>query len=107
MKELNSNCSSSAVTTLRAKKERAVGLPKPTLATVFEVVTAGKVYRVTGVALQRWIARGMGRRDTCSVRDLLRHAQLGQRWLTCVHRGRIGPYGDHNMLSRVFASASP
>ena len=40
---------------VEAKKERAVGLPKPTLATVFEVVTAGKVYRVTGAALQRWI----------------------------------------------------
>jgi hypothetical protein len=25
------------------------------LATVFEVLTAGKVYRVTGAALQRWI----------------------------------------------------
>jgi hypothetical protein len=40
---------------VEAKKERAVGLPKPTLATVFEVVTTGKVYRVTGAALQRWI----------------------------------------------------
>ena len=40
---------------VEAKKERAVGLPKPTLATVFEVVTAGRVYRVTGAALQRWI----------------------------------------------------
>ena len=38
-----------------AKKERAVGLPKPTLATVFEVVVSGKVYRVAGAALQRWI----------------------------------------------------
>jgi hypothetical protein len=37
------------------QKERAVGLPKPTLATVFEVVAAGKVYRVTGTALQTWI----------------------------------------------------
>ena len=35
------------------KKERAVGLPKPTLATVFEVATSGKVYHVA--ALQRWI----------------------------------------------------
>jgi hypothetical protein len=40
---------------VEAKKERAVGLPKPTLATVFEVVVNGKVYRVAGVALQRWI----------------------------------------------------
>jgi hypothetical protein len=40
---------------VEAKKERAVGLPKPTLATIFEVVASGKVYRVAGVALQRWI----------------------------------------------------
>jgi hypothetical protein len=40
---------------VEAKKERAVGLPKPTLATVFEVVAGGKVYHVAGVALQRWI----------------------------------------------------
>ena len=40
---------------VEAKKERAVGLPKPALATVFEVVAGGKVYRVTGTALQRWI----------------------------------------------------
>lgn len=38
---------------VEAKKERAVGLPKPTLATAFEVVTV--VYRVTGATLQRWI----------------------------------------------------
>jgi hypothetical protein len=42
---------------VEAKSERQVGLPKPTLATVFEVVTAGKVYRVTGAALQRWIVQ--------------------------------------------------
>jgi hypothetical protein len=40
---------------VEAKNERAVGLPKPTLATVFEVVANGKVYRVAGTALQRWI----------------------------------------------------
>jgi len=40
---------------VEAKKERAVGLPKPTLATIFEVVASGKVYRVAGTALQRWI----------------------------------------------------
>src|SRR5689334_3416122 len=40
---------------VEAKKERAVGLPKPTLATIFEVVTSGKVYHVAGAALQRWI----------------------------------------------------
>ena len=40
---------------VEAKKERSVGLPKPNLSTVFEVVTGGKVYHVAGVALQRWI----------------------------------------------------
>ena len=40
---------------VEAKKERAVGLPKPTLTTVFEVVAGGRVYRVDGTALQRWI----------------------------------------------------
>jgi hypothetical protein len=40
---------------VEAKSEGQVGLPKPTLATVFEVVAGGKVYRVTGAALQRWI----------------------------------------------------
>ena len=38
-----------------AKKERAVGLPKLTLATVFEVIADGEIYRVKGEALQRWI----------------------------------------------------
>ena len=36
-----------------AKKDRAVGFPKLTLATVFEVITEGKIYRVKGEALQR------------------------------------------------------
>ena len=36
---------------VEAKKERAVGLPKPTLA----IVAAGKVYHVAGAALQTWI----------------------------------------------------
>jgi hypothetical protein len=40
---------------VEARNERSVGLPKPTLATVFEVVADGKVYRVPGAALQRWI----------------------------------------------------
>jgi hypothetical protein len=40
---------------VEAKKERAVGMPKVALATVFEVVTEGKVYHVKGQALQRWI----------------------------------------------------
>jgi hypothetical protein len=45
-----------------AKKERAVELPKPALATVFDVVTDGKVYRVKGEALQKWIVE---RRQKC------------------------------------------
>ena len=40
---------------VEAKAKRAVGLPKPTVATVFEVVADGRVYRVDGEALQRWI----------------------------------------------------
>ena len=40
---------------VEAEKERSAGLPKPTLATVFEVVTAGRIYHVTGTALRRWI----------------------------------------------------
>jgi hypothetical protein len=40
---------------VEAKQERAVGMPKVTLATVFEVVNDGKVYLVRGAALQRWI----------------------------------------------------
>ena len=41
------------VTHAKAHPER--GLPLPTLASVFEVVIAAKVYRVGGRALQRWI----------------------------------------------------
>jgi hypothetical protein len=40
---------------VEAKKERVAGLPKPTVATVFEVATVGRIYHVTGTALQRWI----------------------------------------------------
>lgn len=40
---------------VEAKRERSAVLAKPTLSTVFEVVAGGKVYRVTGAALQRWI----------------------------------------------------
>ncbi len=48
---------------VEAKKERAVGLPKPTLATVFKVVAASKVYCVTGAVLQR-CPRGPAARQT-------------------------------------------
>ena len=40
---------------VEAKKDRASMLPKPTLLTEFEIVTGGKIYRVKGDALQRWI----------------------------------------------------
>jgi hypothetical protein len=40
---------------VEAKKERAGGLPKPALATVFEVVADGRIYHVAGASLQRWI----------------------------------------------------
>ena len=36
------------------------GLPQPTIATQFEVVIDGKVYRVDGKALQWWIVRQRG-----------------------------------------------
>ena len=46
---------------VQAKSQRAAlypnQLPLPTLATVFEVVTGGKVYRVDGNALQKWIVK--------------------------------------------------
>jgi hypothetical protein len=38
-----------------AKSQKQARLPVPTLATVFEVITEGRVYQVTGIALQRWI----------------------------------------------------
>jgi hypothetical protein len=40
-----------------AKAQPATGLPRLTLATVFEVAIDGKVHRVGGAALQRWIVR--------------------------------------------------
>jgi hypothetical protein len=39
-----------------AKNNPDAHLPVPTLATLFEVVTCGRVYRGKGAALQRWIA---------------------------------------------------
>ena len=41
----------------RAKESPHDRFPKLTLATVFEVVTGGRVYRVEGRALQRWIMK--------------------------------------------------
>jgi hypothetical protein len=40
----------------KAKTEPGA-LPVPTRATIFEVVTGGRVYKVAGTALQRWIAQ--------------------------------------------------
>jgi hypothetical protein len=39
------------------KEHPGRGHPRPTLATVFEVVIEGKVFRVDGRALQRWIMK--------------------------------------------------
>jgi hypothetical protein len=69
---------------VEAKKERAVGLTKPTLATVFEVVTAGKIYHVSGAALQRWIVdksgvAGKDRRSICFARG----QELSSRGVSC------------------------
>jgi hypothetical protein len=41
----------------RAKETVGDEFPKLTLATVFEVINGGRVYRVEGRALQRWIAK--------------------------------------------------
>jgi hypothetical protein len=40
-----------------AKENPRNGLPRPTTESVFEVSIGGKVHRVTGKALQRWILR--------------------------------------------------
>ena len=39
----------------KPKRTAPWAFPKVTLATVFEVITDGKIYRVKGEALQRWI----------------------------------------------------
>jgi hypothetical protein len=45
---------------VEAKQERAVALPTPTLATVFEAAMGGRVNRGAGSALQRWIVERRG-----------------------------------------------
>jgi len=40
---------------VETKKDRAAGLPKPTLSTIFEIVADARIYRVKGTALQKWI----------------------------------------------------
>jgi len=40
-----------------AKADPRNGIPRPTVETVFEVVIDGKVHRVAGRALQRWIQK--------------------------------------------------
>jgi hypothetical protein len=74
---------------VEAKKERAVGLPKPTLATMFEVVADGKVYCVKGEPSRSGLCsggrNGMGRGATCS--------QSGRGWCNGAqtNRGVVGP----------------
>jgi hypothetical protein len=46
---------------VEAKQERAAALPTPTLATIFEIVFGGRVHRVAGSALQRWIVERRNR----------------------------------------------
>ena len=53
--QANSTYDAAHLYVVEARKERAVGMPKITLATVFEVVTDGKIYMVKGEALQKWI----------------------------------------------------
>ena len=40
-----------------AKEHPEKGVPRPTLATVFEVVVDARVYRIESKALQRWIVK--------------------------------------------------
>jgi hypothetical protein len=42
---------------VHAKKNPQAGFPRLSLGTIFEVVIDGKVYRVEGKALQRWIVK--------------------------------------------------
>ncbi len=53
--QANSTYDAAHLYVVEARKERAVGMPNITLSTVFEVVTDGKVYKVKGEALQKWI----------------------------------------------------
>ena len=53
--QANSTYDAAHLYVVEARKERAVGMPRITLATVFEVVTDGKIYMVKGEALQKWI----------------------------------------------------
>jgi hypothetical protein len=40
---------------VHAKTQPRADIPVPTMATAFDVVTDGRVHRVSGVALHRWI----------------------------------------------------
>jgi hypothetical protein len=42
---------------VHAKNQLAAQLPVPTRATIFEVVIDGKVHRIEGQGLQRWIVQ--------------------------------------------------
>ena len=69
-------------------------LPKPTLATVFEVVAAGKVYRVTGAALQRWIVE----KRSSWKRPKGGQKLSGEQWVTVVNQV---PFSDQNSVLRI------
>jgi hypothetical protein len=71
------------------KNNPGAQLPVLTLATVFEIVTSGRIYRVKGGALQRWIAERRqewkDRRASCLAsaprcdRQRLQHRHFGKR----------------------------
>jgi hypothetical protein len=51
----SSTCDAAHLYLTHAKGNPESRLPIPTRATIFEVVTGGRLYRVTGQALQKWI----------------------------------------------------
>jgi hypothetical protein len=53
----SSTCDAAHLFVTHAHNNPDSGLPRPTLSTVFEVVIDGKVHRVEGATLQRWIER--------------------------------------------------
>ena len=59
--EAESTCDAAHLYLCTVKGQAAARLPNrfpvPSVATVFEVVVEGRVYKVTGAALQRWIAK--------------------------------------------------
>lgn len=57
----SSTCDAAHLYLTHAKGNPESRLPIPTRETIFEVVTAGRLYRVTGKALEKWVEQ---RRET-------------------------------------------